>query len=116
LIEDVEMLMAKSDLAIAERFSQLAGELHPQFFPNIAAEFARTRDWILRLQGTSALLERDPRLALAIRLRNPYLDPMSLQQIDLLQRWRASGSRDEGLFRALVTTVKGVSEGLQNTG
>jgi phosphoenolpyruvate carboxylase len=116
LLDDVEMVMAKSDLAIAALFSRLAGELHGRFFPLIEAEFQRTEHWILRLKNTATLLEQDPRLALSIRLRNPYVDPMSLLQIDLLSRWRASGSSDDALFRALVTTVNGVSEGLQNTG
>jgi phosphoenolpyruvate carboxylase len=116
LLDDVEMVMAKSDLAIAALFSRLAGDLHPRFFALIEAEFARTERWLLRLKNTAALLEQDPRLALSIRLRNPYIDPMSLLQIDLLSRWRAGGSSDEALFRALVATVNGVSEGLQNTG
>jgi len=116
LLDDIEMVMAKSDLAIAALFSQLAGPLHERFFPMIAVEFERTQRWILRLKQTSSLLEQDPRLALSIRLRNPYVDPMSLLQIDLLSRWRASGNSDDALFHALVTTVNGVSQGLQNTG
>jgi len=116
LLDDIEMVMAKSDLAIAALFSQLAGPLHERFFPMVAAEFERTQRWILRLKQTSSLLEQDPRLALSIRLRNPYVDPMSLLQIDLLSRWRASGNSDDALFHALVTTVNGVSQGLQNTG
>jgi phosphoenolpyruvate carboxylase len=116
LLDDVEMVMAKSDLAIAALFSQLAGPLHARFFPLIETEFERTERWILRLKNTASLLETDPRLALSIRLRNPYIDPMSLLQIDLLSRWRASGCSDDALFRTLVTTVNGISEGLQNTG
>ena len=108
--------MAKSDLSIAASFSRLAGDLHERFFPVVEAEFRRSEHWILRLKGTTALLENDPRLAVSIRLRNPYIDPMSLLQIDLLSRWRAGGSHDAALLRALVTTVNGVSEGLQNTG
>jgi len=116
LLDDVEMVMAKSDLSIAASFSRLAGDLHERFFPVVEAEFRRSEHWILRLKGTTALLENDPRLAVSIRLRNPYIDPMSLLQIDLLSRWRAGGSHDAALLRALVTTVNGVSEGLQNTG
>jgi phosphoenolpyruvate carboxylase len=116
LLDDVEMVMAKSDLPIAALFSQLSGNLHARFFPLVEAEFERTERWILRLKNTGSLLEQDPRLALSIRLRNPYIDPMSLMQIDLLSRWRANGSTDDHLFRALVATVNGVSEGLQNTG
>ncbi|MGH8122536.1 MAG: phosphoenolpyruvate carboxylase, partial [Rudaea sp.] len=55
-------------------------------------------------------------LALSIRLRNPYVDPMSLMQVDLLARWRASERKDEALFAALVATVNGIAQGLQNTG
>jgi phosphoenolpyruvate carboxylase len=116
LIEDLQMVLAKSDLEIAERFSLLAGPLHEQFFPIVAAEFARTVEWILRLLDRDRLLSDDPRLALSIRLRNPYADPMNLIQADLLQRWRVGDRADETLFDALVSTVHGVAQALQNTG
>jgi phosphoenolpyruvate carboxylase len=116
LLDDVEMVMAKSDLAIAALFSRLAGKLHEKFFAEIETEFARTEQWILRLKGTDRVLADDLRLALSIRLRNPYIDPMSLMQVDLLSRWRASGRNDEALFGALVATVNGIAQGLQNTG
>ena len=115
LLSDVEMVMAKGDLAIAERFSELAGPLHDVFFPRLAAEHAETRDWIERLQGRP-LLADDPRLARSLRLRNPYTDPISLLQLDLLQRWRALDRPDDELFRALGVTVQGVAQALQNTG
>ena len=96
---------------------RLAGEeLHADFFPRIEAEHARTRDWVLRLNGNEWLLQHDQRLALSIRLRNPYVDPISVLQADLLARWRASGREDEALLRALVASVNGVSQGVQNTG
>jgi phosphoenolpyruvate carboxylase len=49
-------------------------------------------------------------------LRNPYVDPMSLMQVDLLSRWRESGREDESMFDALLATVNGIAQGLQNTG
>jgi len=111
------MVLAKSDLAIAERFSELAGPLHAEFFPRLAAEHARTVEWVLRLRGTDRLLADDARLLQSLRLRNPYADPMNLIQVDLLARWRANGSADDdALFGALVSTVHGVSQALQNTG
>ena len=61
-------------------------------------------------------MQRAPRLDASIRLRNPYVDPMSLLQVDLLARWRAGGSADPELLGALVACVNGVSQGLQNTG
>lgn len=115
-LDDVEMLLAKCDLDIAEAFSQLAGELHEPFFALIRAEFERSRHWLLRLKGADELLQGDTRLAASIRLRNPYIDPMSLLQVDLLGRWRAGDRQDDALLRALVSCVNGVAQGLQNTG
>ena len=116
MLDDVEMLMAKSDLAIFERYSQLAGPAHAAFFPGIADEFARTRDALLAIRGRDALLAGDYRLRLSIRLRNPYVDPISLLQVDLLRRWRDTGRQDDALLRALVATVNGIAAGIQNTG
>lgn len=116
MLDDIEMLMAKSDLAIFERYSRLAGPLHDVFYAGIAAEFDRTADTILSLRGRSQLLQDDYRLRLSIRLRNPYVDPISLLQVELLQRWRDAGREDEALFQALVATVNGIAAGIQNTG
>ncbi|WP_158752991.1 phosphoenolpyruvate carboxylase [Dyella sp. S184] len=116
LLDDVEMVLAKCDLDIAEAFSKLSGSLHDEFFGLIRSEFERTRHWLLQLKKSSALLQGDPRLASSIRLRNPYVDPMSLMQVDLLQRWRAGDGADDALLQALVACVNGVSQGLQNTG
>ena len=116
MLDDVEMLLAKSDLDIFERYSHLAGDTHDAFFPGIAAEFARTRDMILAIKGEEELLANDYRLRLSIRLRNPYVDPISLLQVELLRRWREEGSGDDELLRALFATVNGIAAGVQNTG
>jgi phosphoenolpyruvate carboxylase len=116
LLDDVAMVLAKCDLDIAQAFSQLAGRWHEPFFALIAQEFERTRRGLLRLKQTGRLLEREPRLDISIQLRNPYIDPMNLLQLDLLRRWRASGGADDALLRALVACVNGVAQGLQNTG
>lgn len=116
LIGDLEMVLAKSDLGIAECFSELSGPLHATFFPPLSAEFARTVNWVLRLKGSDRLLADDARLAQSIRLRNPYADPMNLIQADLLRRWRAADCPDDEVFRALVSAVHGVALALQNTG
>lgn len=115
-LDDVEMVLAKCDLDIAEAFSKLAGPLHETFFGMIREEFERTRRWLLELKRSEDLLRDDPRLSLSIRLRNPYVDPMSLMQVDLLQRWRAADRNDDHLLHALVACVNGVAQGLQNTG
>ena len=116
MIGDVEMLLAKSDIDIFECYSQLAGDLHGVLFPQIAEEFARTRETILLLKQADTLLADDYRLRLSIRLRNPYVDPISLLQVALLRRWRESGRADEAVLRVLVSTVNGISAGIQNTG
>lgn len=115
-IDDVEMLLAKSDMDIFTRYSQLAGPLHDAFHPQIGAEFARTVRTLLQLKEKDQLLADDYRLRLSIRLRNPYVDPISLLQIELLKRWRDGGREDAQLQRALVSTVNGISAGIQNTG
>ncbi len=84
--------------------------------PDIRAEFERTCEAVLAIKGETVLLAHDPRLRLSIRLRNPYVDPISLLQVDLLTRWRATGGADEALFQALVATVNGIAAGVQNTG
>ena len=117
MLDDIEMLMAKSDIAIFERYSRLAGDaLHNAYFDGIADEFARTADTLLSLRDRDALLEHDYRLRLSIRLRNPYVDPISLLQVELLRRWRETNREDEAAFAALVSTVNGIAAGIQNTG
>src|SRR5690606_4968065 len=111
MLDDVEMLLAKSDMDIFERYSLLAGDAHAEFHPRIAGEFALTRDAILAIKAEDALLAGDYRLRLSIRLRNPYVDPISLLQVELLRRWRDGGRADDDLLRALLAAVNGVAAG-----
>lgn len=78
-------------------------------------EFERTRRQILLVTGQNGLLEKNPVLFRSIRLRNPYVDPMSLIQVDLLRRKR-SGSSNAFLDYAIGTTMNGIAAGLHNTG
>lgn len=116
LMADAEMVLAKSDLEIAERYSMLAGPLHDRFYPIIREEFDRTLHYILELSNNQWLLDGDKTLQRTILLRNPYIDPMSLLQIDLLSRWRDSDREDDALLSALLASVNGIAQGLQNTG
>jgi phosphoenolpyruvate carboxylase len=116
LLDDMEMTLAKSDLGIFERYSRLSGDLHDALFPGIAEGFALTRDTVLALRDEDELLRHDPRLRLSIRLRNPYVDPISLLQVELLRRWREGGREDDAILRALMATVNGIAAGIQNTG
>ena len=116
MIDDAEMVLAKTDMEIAALYAQLAPSRSRRLFAEIRREHERTCGIILRLKGTRALLDGDRTLQRSIRLRNPYVDPMSLLQIDLLRRWRRSGRRDRALLGALLTTVNGIAHGLRNTG
>jgi phosphoenolpyruvate carboxylase len=117
LISNVENGLAKADLSIARRYSMLVEdeELRERVWRMIEDEFERTRDMILRITGQRELLERNAVLARSIKLRNPYVDPMSLIQIDLLRRLRG-GEGGEELKYALAATINGISAGLRNTG
>ncbi|HEX5419730.1 MAG TPA: phosphoenolpyruvate carboxylase, partial [Gammaproteobacteria bacterium] len=116
LISDVEVMLAKADLDIAARYSRLAGTLHDEFFPIIKAEYERCVDIVLSLTGHSELLAGDDTLRRSIRLRNPYMDPMSFLQVDLLGRWRAGGRQDAGVLQALMISINGIAHGMQTTG
>ncbi len=116
LLADVEMVLAKSDLEIAGRYAELAADVGGRLFPILAEEHARSVTAVLELVESQELLGRDPTLQRSVRLRNPYVDPMSFVQIDLLRRWREGGREDSELERVLVQTVRGIARGLRNTG
>ena len=116
LLEDAEMVLGKADLAIAGRYAELAGETGAGIFARIRREYELTAEMVLAITGMEVLLDRDPALQRSIRLRNPYVDPMSLLQVDLLRRWRQSDRVDEDLLEALLATVHGIASALQNTG
>ncbi len=113
---DSEAVLAKADMEIARLYSELAGPLHDEFWPVMAEEFELTCELVLEYSAHEALLESDVTLQRAIMLRNPYVDPMSLLQIDLLARWRKSDYQNAELFEALQASVNGIAQGLQNTG
>jgi phosphoenolpyruvate carboxylase len=116
LIADIEQSLAKADIEIAARYSKLAGPLHDKYFPVIREEYDRSVEFVLRLKQQSKLLQSAPNIRRAIRLRNPYVDPMSFLQVDLLRRWREAGCKDDAILRALRASINGIAHGMQNTG
>src|SRR5690606_26971073 len=104
-----------ADVEIAEHYSRLSS-LHDVFFPVLTAEYQRCVQLVLDLSGREELLSGQDTLRRSIRLRNPYIDPMSFLQVDLLRRWRQGGRQDDAVLQALVVSVNGIAHGMQNTG
>ena len=116
LLDDVEAMLARTDLDIAKHYDALASDAMRPQSELIRSEYALTVMHVLRLRGCARLLDSDPTLQRSIKLRNPYVDPMHLMQVDLLRRWRQTGREDQSLFGALRATISGIAQGLQATG
>ncbi len=116
LIDDAEAMLARTDLEIAAAYNELAPSGLRHYLEQIGAEFARARSAVLELKQQRELLDGDATMQRGVQLRTPYVDPMSLMQIDLLRRWRASGRADRDLFEALLASIGGIAQGLQSTG
>jgi phosphoenolpyruvate carboxylase len=117
LVRNVELGMAKADLHIARVYSGLVknAELRSRVFAMLEEEFLRSRGMILRISGQRELLARNRVLARSIDLRNPYVDPMSLIQVELLRR-KQQGQELAQLEYPLGATINGIAAGLHNTG
>jgi phosphoenolpyruvate carboxylase len=117
VVSNVETALAKADMGIARHYASLVADrdLSQRIFSMIEAEFLRTRQWILTITRQTELLQNNPVLSRSIRLRNPYVDPMSLIQVELLRRKR-SGENSPELNRAIASTISGISAGLRNMG
>ncbi len=117
LLRNVEMALGKVDLATARVYAELVtdAKLRERIFDMLDAEFHRTVRAVLAITQQKELLESNMVLAHSIRLRNPYVDPMHLIQVDMLRRKRAGEDTPE-VNRAIAATISGISAGLRNTG
>jgi phosphoenolpyruvate carboxylase len=117
LIRNVELAMAKADFTIARLYAALVEDagIRERVWQMLVGEFDRTRRMILAVKGQKELLGNNPVLSRSVRLRNPYVDPMSLIQVELLRRKRSSENTEE-LNYALGATINGIAAGLHNTG
>jgi phosphoenolpyruvate carboxylase len=119
LLSNAEMACAKADLAVGRRYAELVDDraLRDRIWGRIEAEFERTCRALLAVTGQERLLARERLLRASIDRRNPYVDPMSLLQVELLRRSRAAAGADgEELARASFLAINGIAAGMRNTG
>lgn len=116
-LANMEMVLAKSDMLIARRYAGLVEDkaLAQTIFGRIEAEWNKTVEALLSISGQTALLDRHPDLAEALRTRLPYIDPLNHLQIELIRRRRA-GDGAEAVREGIHLTINGVAAGLRNSG
>lgn len=113
VIDNVEMVLGKSDMGIAALYAALAPASTQALWRRIRAEHLRTRRWVKRITGSDRILDGNVSLQRSIALRNPYVDPLSFLQVELLRRKRAGEPHAE---RALLLSLSGIAAGMRNTG
>ena len=117
LLSNMDMVLAKSDLALASRYAELVSDarLRKKIFTAIEAEWHRTADALTQITGEKNRLANNPALDRSIRHRFPYIDPLHHLQVELIRRYRA-GLADERVQRGIHISINGIAAGLRNTG
>jgi phosphoenolpyruvate carboxylase len=117
LLSNMDMVLAKSDLALASRYSELVGDtrLRKKIFSAIEAEWQRTAEALTLITGDRQRLANNPALQRSIRHRFPYIDPLHHLQVELVRRYR-EGQADDRVQRGIHISINGIAAGLRNTG
>jgi phosphoenolpyruvate carboxylase len=117
LLSNMDMVLSKSDLAIASRYAELVEDekLRGEIFARISQEWERTTRHLLAISGRDQLLADNPLLARSLRNRLPYMDPLNHLQVELLRRFRA-GTTDESVRQGIMLSINGLAAGLRNSG
>ena len=117
LLSNMDMVLAKSDLALASRYAELMrdAKLRKKIFSAIEAEWHRTVSALTLITGEKTLLAGNPALQRSIRHRFPYIDPLHHLQVELVRRYR-DGQADERVQRGIHISINGIAAGLRNTG
>jgi phosphoenolpyruvate carboxylase len=117
LLSNMDMVLAKSSIAIASRYAELVGDekLRQSIFARIRAEWQASIDALKKIMGHKRLLQGNPQLERSIRHRFPYLDPLNHVQVELLRAHRKE-SGNEQVLRGIQLTINGISAGLRNSG
>ena len=121
LLSNMDMVLAKADMGIAARYAALVRDedLRARIFPRIAAEYERTKRYLLAITGQQALLDRNLVLRRSVINRFPYLDPLNHVQVEMLRRYRAQsgeGEASERIRRGVHISINGVASALRNSG
>ncbi|MDB4865940.1 MAG: phosphoenolpyruvate carboxylase [Cohnella sp.] len=121
LVDNLQMALAKADLLIAREYAGMIKDatVRTRIFTQIEEEYARTKELILAITGQEDILDNTPVIQESIRLRNPYVDPLSYLQVQLLNELRVQreeGKDDSELLRLVLLTINGIAAGLRNTG
>jgi phosphoenolpyruvate carboxylase len=116
-LDNMEMVLAKSDMAIARRYASLVQDraLAETLFGRLQSAWNETHDVLLDITGQSRLLEKNPALDASIRLRLPYIEPLNLLQVELLKRYRA-GENDARVGEGIHLSINAVATALRNSG
>jgi phosphoenolpyruvate carboxylase len=117
LLSNMDMVLAKSDLALASRYAELVGDvrLRKRIFASIEAEWHRTVEALQLITGEKQRLASNPALQRSIRHRFPYIDPLHHLQVELVRRHR-EGKLDDRARRGIHISINGIAAGLRNTG
>ena len=117
LLSNMDMVLAKTDLAIASRYAELVAdaELRASIFQRIKAEWELSRRYLLAILDQDDFLADNPLLKRSLQLRSPYMDPLNHLQVELLKRLRA-GESDERVARGIHLSINGIASGLRNSG
>jgi len=121
LMDNLQMALAKADLLIAREYAGMIKDetIRNRIFSQIEEEYNRTKSFILSITGQTEILDNVPVIQESIRLRNPYVDPLSYLQVELLNELRSlrsQGQDDPQLLREVLLTINGIAAGLRNTG
>lgn len=118
LLSNMDMVLAKSDLALASRYAELVSDtrLRKKVFAMIEAEWHRTADALTQITGDKQRLAHNEALARSIRHRFPYIDPLHHLQVELVRRYRSGSESDERVQTGIHISINGIAAGLRNTG
>jgi len=121
LLSNLDMVMAKTDLGIAARYAALVGDQKTAkvIFRRITDEWQRTSDALSAITGQASRLATNPSLALSLKHRFPYIDPLNYLQVELIRRARGATPKrpvSERVKRGIHISINGVAAGLRNSG